>query len=63
VLVFGKETLGLSDDILQKYAERSYRIPTTGNVRSLNIANTVSIVTFDVLRRLNFAGLERKICL
>lgn len=63
VLVFGKETVGLPEEILTKYAERSYRIPTTGNVRSLNIANTVSIVTFDVLRRLDFAGLERKICL
>lgn len=60
ILIFGKETLGLSDYILKKHSERCYRIPTTGNVRSLNIANTVSIVTFDVLRRLDFAGLERK---
>lgn len=63
VLIFGKETLGLSEEILTKYADRCYRIPTTGNVRSLNIANAVSIVTFDILRRRGFAGLEKTICL
>jgi tRNA (cytidine/uridine-2'-O-)-methyltransferase len=62
VLVFGKETLGLSDEILTRYSEQCYRIPTTGKVRSLNVANAVSLVTFDILRRQNFAGLEKKAC-
>jgi tRNA (cytidine/uridine-2'-O-)-methyltransferase len=63
VLVFGKETKGLSEEILTKYSDKCYRIPTTGDVRSLNIANAVSIVTFDILRRRGFEGLEKKACL
>ncbi len=50
-LVFGKESVGLPDDLLEKYADRVVGIPTIGAVRSLNLANAVSIALFEALRR------------
>jgi tRNA (cytidine/uridine-2'-O-)-methyltransferase len=52
-LVFGSETRGLSADVLAGQEEAAYRIPIfeTG-VRSLNLANAVSIVTYEALRQM-----------
>lgn len=51
ILVFGKETKGLSEDIRNSYPDRLYSIPTVADtVRSLNLANSVSIVLFEALR-------------
>jgi len=50
-LVFGKESVGLSDELLERYPERCVAIPTLGAVRSLNLANAVSIALFEALRR------------
>ena len=60
VLVFGSETDGLPARILEKHPERCYRIPMPGEVRSLNLANAVSIVLYESLRRLgqSVEGLE-----
>jgi tRNA (cytidine/uridine-2'-O-)-methyltransferase len=47
VLVFGRESVGLPDDLLERYAERQYGIPMRrGSVRSLNLANAVAITLF-----------------
>src|ERR1043166_699216 len=52
-LVFGPETRGLSQAILELNQERSYRIPMMGSgVRSLNLSNAVSIVLYEALRQL-----------
>ncbi len=51
-LVFGNETGGLPDRILEKHPERTYRIPMTGPVRSLNLATAAGIVLYDVLKGL-----------
>ena len=52
VLVFGKETKGLSETIRDRYPERCFSIPTVEDtVRSLNLANAVSIVLFEALRQ------------
>ena len=51
-LVFGKESVGLSDAILQRFPERVWGIPTAGPVRSLNLSNAVSVVVFEALRKL-----------
>ena len=56
--VFGKETKGLPDDILKKYLNQTIRIPMKENLRSLNLSNAVSIVAYDILRQLDFEGLE-----
>ncbi len=49
-IVFGKESVGLSDDLLARYPERILGIPTLGAVRSLNLANAVGIVLYEALR-------------
>lgn len=52
VLVFGNETDGLPAKILEKHPERCFRIPMPGEVRSLNLANAVSVVLYEGLRQL-----------
>ena len=52
-LVFGPETRGLPEELLQSHSERFYRIPMMGTgVRSLNLSNAVSIVLYEALRQL-----------
>ena len=50
-LVFGKESVGLSRELLEAHGERVWGIPTSGQVRSLNLSNAVAIVLFEALRR------------
>jgi tRNA (cytidine/uridine-2'-O-)-methyltransferase len=51
-LVFGGETHGLPATLLQSHAAVTYRIPQlTSSVRSLNLANAVSIVVYEALRQ------------
>jgi tRNA (cytidine/uridine-2'-O-)-methyltransferase len=50
-LVFGKESVGLPESLLAAQAERVVGIPTLGAVRSLNLANAVSIALYEALRR------------
>jgi tRNA (cytidine/uridine-2'-O-)-methyltransferase len=51
-LVFGNETDGLPARILEKHPRHCFRIPMPGQVRSLNLANAVSVVLYEGLRRL-----------
>lgn len=56
VLVFGGETRGLPHAIQDELAPELYRIPITSpHVRSLNLANAVSIVLYEALRQLTTA--------
>ena len=57
-LLFGKETKGLPENLLQKYIADTIRIPMRPTLRSLNLSNSVAIVVFEVLRQVNFEGLE-----
>ena len=51
-LVFGKETLGLSEELLQQNAEQSIRIPILSPVvRSLNLSTAAGIVLYEALRQ------------
>ncbi|MEM9190724.1 MAG: tRNA (cytidine(34)-2'-O)-methyltransferase [Myxococcota bacterium] len=50
-LVFGKESVGLSEAILAKYPGQVFAIPTLSPVRSLNLSNAVAIVVFEALRQ------------
>lgn len=50
-LVFGKESSGLPREILDRYPDDVYGIPTSGAVRSLNLANAAGIVLYEALRR------------
>ena len=57
-LLFGKETKGLPEELLQKYIDKTIRIPMRENIRSLNLSNSVNIVLYDVYRQKDFEGLE-----
>ncbi len=52
-LVFGKESKGLSNKILESNKDATYKIPLySDKVRSLNLANSVSVVIYEGLRNL-----------
>lgn len=50
-LVFGKESSGLSNAILEGNEEHLVAIPTLGGVRSLNLANSVALGVYEALRQ------------
>ena len=51
--LFGKESVGLSKEITVKNLDNLYKIPIySKHVRSLNLANVVSIVVYEALRNL-----------
>ena len=53
-LIFGKESVGLPKNIIAENSDKLYKIPIYSNhVRSLNLANAVSIVVYDGLRNIN----------
>ncbi len=52
--VFGKESVGLPKNIIAENSDKIYKIPIySDHVRSLNLANAVSIVVYDGLRNIN----------
>ena len=58
-LVFGKETAGLPQALLDAHPARTLRVPMReSGVRSLNLATAAGIVTYAALERLNFPGLR-----
>lgn len=57
-LFFGKETAGLPEFLREQYSQRCIRIPMREDARSLNLANSVAIVTYEALRQLNFPHLS-----
>ncbi len=52
-LVFGKETLGLPEEIIFNPENRVYKIPMIGKTRSLNLSNSVAIVAYEAFRQVN----------
>jgi tRNA (cytidine/uridine-2'-O-)-methyltransferase len=52
-LVFGSETSGLPSQLTNQYSDRMLRIPTTDNVRSLNLATSVGVASFEAVRQLS----------
>ena len=58
-LIFGKESTGIPKEILRNHLDRCMRLPTTANVRSLNLSNCVAIATYEVLRQLDYPNLLR----
>ncbi|NLY19958.1 MAG: tRNA (cytidine(34)-2'-O)-methyltransferase [Tissierellia bacterium] len=58
-IVFGRETKGLSKEILELEPEHNIRIPMLKDFgRSLNLANSANIILFEALRQLDFNDLE-----
>lgn len=57
-LVFGKETKGLPESLLEKNYSQSVRIPMMNQLRSLNLSNSVCVGVYEALRHLDFKGLQ-----
>ena len=54
-LVFGKESVGLSKEITSTHTDKLFKIPMfSKHIRSLNLANAVSICVYEGLRQLNY---------
>ncbi len=53
-LMFGKESAGIPEEILLENQEQCVRIPMWGDIRSLNLSNSVSIVLYEALRQNGF---------
>lgn len=58
-LIFGKESTGIPKEILSNNLDMCFRIPINANIRALNLANSVAIVLFEVLRQLDYPNLLR----
>ena len=58
-LIFGKESTGIPKEILHNNLDKCYRIPTSENIRALNLSNCVALITYEALRQQNFPNLLR----
>ena len=60
-VLYGKETKGLPEWLLEKYLDKkTIRIPMLPTLRSLNLSNSVAIITYEILRQHNFENLKGK---
>lgn len=57
-LIFGKESHGLPEPLLKDNYDKTLRIPMYGNLRSLNLSNSVALTLYEALRQNNFEGLN-----
>ena len=54
IIIFGSETAGISENILNEYPENACTIPMINkNIRSLNLATSVGIVLYEAIRQIN----------
>lgn len=54
-LIFGAETKGLGDEIIDRWSDRLYKLPTySDKIRSLNLANSATAVAFEAIRQTKF---------
>lgn len=58
-LVFGKETKGLPEKLLKAHPESCVRIPMMGELRSLNLSNSVAIAVYEGLRQSGFESMNK----
>jgi len=56
-IVFGKESRGLPENLLERVYDRCIRIPMVPGARSLNLSNSVAIVVYEALRQHGFEAL------
>ena len=60
-VLYWKETKGLPEWLLEKYLDKkTIRIPMLPTLRSLNLSNSVAIITYEILRQHNFENLKGK---
>jgi len=59
-IMFGKESAGIPEEILVEHENDCIRIPMIGDIRSLNLSNSVAIVLYEALRQNNFANMNKE---
>ena len=52
-LIFGSETKGFSQKIIDSHRELFYKIPMTGKIRSLNLASAVAVAAYEAIRQVS----------
>ncbi len=57
-IMFGKESAGIPETLLVENEENCVRIPMIGDIRSLNLGNSVAVVLYEALRQNGFAGMN-----
>ena len=57
-IMFGKESAGIPEEILIHHKDTAIRIPMIGDIRSLNLSNSVAIVAYEALRQNNFEHMQ-----
>ncbi|HBA62470.1 MAG TPA: tRNA (uridine(34)/cytosine(34)/5-carboxymethylaminomethyluridine(34)-2'-O)-methyltransferase TrmL [Lachnospiraceae bacterium] len=57
-IMFGKESAGIPEEILVEHKKNCIRIPMIGEIRSLNLGNSVAIVLYEALRQNHFQGMN-----
>ena len=58
-VLFGKETKGLPEWLLEKYLDtKTIRIPMLPTLRSLNLSNSVCVIAYEILRQKNFETMQ-----
>ncbi|SEA03849.1 tRNA (cytidine/uridine-2'-O-)-methyltransferase [Lachnospiraceae bacterium NK3A20] len=58
-IMFGKESAGIPEEILTEHEENCIRIPMWGEIRSLNLSNSVAIILYEALRQNGFEALSQ----
>lgn len=59
-IMFGKESAGIPEEILVDHEDTCVRIPMIGDIRSLNLSNSVAIVLYEALRQNNFNHMNQE---
>ena len=59
--IFGRETTGLPDEVIENNKDRCLRIPMNNNSRSLNLSNTAAILVYEALRQQDYLQLNKKL--
>lgn len=57
-IMFGKESAGIPEELLLANKENTIRIPMIGDIRSLNLGNSVAIILYEALRQNDFDGMN-----
>jgi tRNA (cytidine/uridine-2'-O-)-methyltransferase len=57
-LVFGRESVGLDENVIRAHEDRCYRLPMKPGARSLNLSNAVAVAAYEAARQNGFAGLS-----
>lgn len=56
IIMFGSEIEGLPKKFINKYDNKTFRIPMINNSRSLNLSNAAAIMAYEAWKSLNFSG-------